>query len=137
MAIKKNESSSSLKIIEKNLAKYLFFLFNNNMNLIPTSFSQGISLLTNWVDISKPLPEVIDTVTYDLYESNNPFRQKNDKKIDNKALRYTVNTTSKVGAEVFSAFTNPYYLAHKVINLPFMYKNATETYKKYAVPVDN
>ena len=79
-----------------------------------------------------PLPQVIDTVTYDLYESNNPFRQKTDKKFDNKALRYTVNATSAVGAEAFSVFTNPYYLTHKIVNLPVMYKNVANIYKKYS-----
>lgn len=101
------------------------------MNSIQTTFSQNISLFSSWID-STPLPQVIDTVTYDLYESNNPFRQKTDKKFDNKALRYTINATSAVGAEAFSVFTNPYYLTHKIVNLPVMYKNVANIYKKYS-----
>ena len=108
------------------------------MNLINTSFSQNISLFTNWID-STPLPEVIDTVTYDLYEDNNPFRNKFSKKqIPNNQLRHTINTTTQIGAEIFSIFTNPYYLTHKIIHLPAMYNNVVGAYKKYSInPTEN
>lgn len=100
------------------------------MDLI-NSANQNLSLLTNWVD-STPIPQVIDTVTYDLYESNNPFRQKFSENIDNKVLKYTVYATTGIGAEMFSAFSNPYYLTHKMIQLPTMYQNVVNVYKKYS-----
>lgn len=103
------------------------------MNPINTSFSQNISLFASWID-STPLPQVIDTVTYDLYESNNPFRNKfNKEQIKNNNLRHTVNTTTAVGAEMFSIFTNPYYLTHKIIHLPSMYNHVVGAYKKYSI----
>ena len=43
-------------------------------------------------------------------------------------------TTTGVGAEIFSAFTNPYYLTHKVVQLPTMYQNVVDVYKKYSTP---
>ncbi len=100
------------------------------MDLISaTTFSQNITLLSNWVD-STPVNDVIDTVTYDLYESGNPFRHKFSKaQIPNKILRTTANATTTVGAEFFSAFTNPYYLTHKIVNIPVMYQNVVNTYK--------
>lgn len=101
------------------------------MNLITTTvFKQNMSVLSNWVD-STPMNEVIDTVTYDLYESSNPLRGsfgKND--INNKGLRVAANATTAVGAEFFSAFTNPYYLMHKVVQVPVLYSNVVDTYKK-------
>lgn len=110
--------------------------FNNNMSSINTTFSQNISLFSNWVD-STPVPQVIDTVTYDLYESNNPFRwDYNDKKIKNNILRNTLNATTTVGAEFYSVFTNPYYLTHKVVNIPTNYKNVVNLYQKYSVKPD-
>lgn len=103
------------------------------MNFIhATTFSQNLSLLSNWVD-STPVPQVIDTVTYNLYESNNPFRKKfSQDEINNKGLRIAANTTTSVGAEFFSAFTNPYYLSHKVIQIPVAYQSAVSIYKKYS-----
>ncbi len=103
------------------------------MNLIDaTAFKQNMFVLTNWVD-STPVPQVIDTVTYDLYESNNPFRRTFAKKdINNRALRMAANTTAGVSAEVFSVFTNPYYLSHKVTHVPVAYKNVVDVYKKYS-----
>lgn len=102
------------------------------MNLINTSFSQNISLFSNWVD-STPLPQVIDTVTYNLYESDNPFkRDYTGSEIDNTLLKYAVKATKTVGAEAYSVFTNPYYLTHKIVNIPTMYQNVVDTYKKYS-----
>ena len=49
------------------------------MKLLST-VNNPINALYNWVD-STPMPQIIDTVTYDVYESNNPFRtsfNKND-----------------------------------------------------------
>lgn len=101
------------------------------MNLINTAIIQNLSNLSNWVD-STPTPQVIDTVTYDLYETSNPFRRTFDKgDISNKGLRIAVNTTTSVGAEVFSAFANPYYITHKIIQVPMAYKAVVDTYKKY------
>lgn len=94
-----------------------------------TSFSQNITLLSAWVD-STPVNDVIDTVTYDLYESGNPFRYKFSRtQIPNKILRTTANTTTAVSAEFFSAFTNPYYLTHKVVSIPVAYQNVVNAYK--------
>ena len=99
------------------------------MKLLST-VNNPINALYNWVD-STPMPQIIDTVTYDVYESNNPFRtsfNKND--ISNTPLRIAANTTAAVGAEAFSIFTNPYYLTHKLVNIPTYYKNVVNTYKK-------
>ena len=109
------------------------------MNSINTSFRQNISLFTNWID-STPIPDVIDTVTYDLYEDSNPFRNNKFTKeqIPNTQLRHTVNTTTKIGAEMFSIFTNPYYLTHKIIHLPAMYNHVVGAYKKFSInPTEN
>lgn len=108
------------------------------MNLINTTvISQNISLFSNWVD-STSVPKMVDTVTYDLYESDNPFRHRfNDKQIKNDALRHSVNATAAVGAEAYSMFANPYYLTHKIINLPMYipasYKKVAEMYSKYSI----
>lgn len=121
----------SLYYILMESAKNFLLGFNINMN-INTSFSQNISLFTNWVD-STPLPDMIDTVTYDLYESNNPFRDNkfSKKQIKNDNIRHTVNATTAVGAEFFSVYTNPFYLTHKIVHLPSMYNNVVDFYKKY------
>lgn len=95
-----------------------------------TPFRQNVIDLSNWVD-STPVPQVIDTVTYDLYESNNPFRYKFSRtQINNKPLRVVANTTTSVGAEVFSVFTNPYYITHKIVNIPIAYNSVVDTYKR-------
>ena len=101
------------------------------MNLINAATSQ-ISLFSNWVD-STPVPQMIDSVTYDLYESSNPLRRKFSKDdISNKGLRIAANTSATVGAEMFSAFANPYYLVHKIVNIPTAYNSVVETYKKHS-----
>ena len=101
------------------------------MNLIDvTVFKQGMSSVSNWIN-STPVPQVVNTVTYDLYESNNPLRRKFDKDdINNKSLRVAANATTTLGAEFFSAFTNPYYLSHKVTQVPVLYKSVVDTYKR-------
>lgn len=101
------------------------------MNIIDvTVFKQGMSSISNWMDTT-PVPQVIDTVTYDLYESNNPLRRKFDKNdINNKSLRVAANASTTVGAEIFSMFTNPYYLSHKVTQVPVLYRSVVDTYKK-------
>lgn len=103
------------------------------MNLLDNHVSRAItSLYSNWID-SYQFPNIINTVTYDLYESNNPLRHHfDDDEIKNDNLRRTVNATTMVGAEFFSVLTNPYYLTHKIIRLPYLYSNAVETYKKFA-----
>lgn len=120
------------KLQNKQIAKNIFIGFNDNMNSINTTFNQNISLFSNWVD-STPVPQVIDTVTYDLYESNNPFKWNyNEQRIKNNVLRNTLNATTTVGAEFYSAFTNPYYLTHKIVNIPTNYKNVVNLYEKYS-----
>ena len=99
------------------------------MKLLST-INNPINALANWVD-STPMPQIIDTVTYDLYESNNPFRTSFSKEdISNKPLRIAANTTTTIGAEAFSMFTNPYYLTHKIVNIPTYYKNVVNSYQK-------
>ena len=91
----------------------------------------NISLIVSgWVD-AKPAPDLIDSVTYDLYESNNPFRKTFDKsEINNNGLRTAVNTTTRIGAEAFSAFANPYYLSHKITHIPVYYQTVVNKYKQ-------
>ena len=100
------------------------------MNLIDsTVFRQNVSTLSNWVD-STPVNQMIDSVTYDLYESNNPFRKRFDKTdISNKGLRAVANATATVGAEIFSAFANPYYITHKITQIPILYDSVVDAYK--------
>ena len=102
------------------------------MNLI-SFYSQDINLpakLSGWVD-SKPASDLIDSVTYDLYESNNPFRKTfNQDEINNKNLRTAINTTTRIGAEAFSAFANPYYLSHKFTHIPIYYQTVVNKYKQ-------
>lgn len=99
------------------------------MNLINATLIQNFS---NWVD-STPITQVIDTVTYDVYEADNPFRRTFDKNdIKDDKLRLAANTTSTVSAEVFSAFSNPYYLTHKITQIPSLYKSVADVYKKYS-----
>ena len=88
------------------------------------------ALLVNWVD-SKPIPQLIDSVTYDLYEDNNPFRTHFSRnEISNKNVRLAVNTAASIGAETFSLFANPYYLSHKITQIPVYYQNAVDLYNK-------
>lgn len=88
------------------------------------------SLVINWVD-SKPFPQLIDSVTYDLYEDNNPFRTHfSHNEIRNEGVRLALNTATSVGAETFSLFTNPYYLSHKITQIPVYYQNAVDLYNK-------
>jgi len=101
------------------------------MNLInSTIFSQNIPrMLENWID-SKPVSGLIDEITYDLYEDSNPFRTSFTKEdINNRTLRIGANVVSAAGAEVFSAFANPYYLSHKITHIPVYYENAVLLYK--------
>ncbi len=77
----------------------------------------------------------IDKYTYDIYDSTgNPFRsvQFSEDKIKNKYLRGTVNTAFNVTADVFSAFTNPYYIPHKILKIPTGYNTVVNAYKKYS-----
>lgn len=104
------------------------------MNLIESAvIRQNVIDLSNWVD-STPVPQVIDTFTYDLYESNNPFRYKFTKdQISNKSLRIAANTTTTVGAEFFSVLTNPYYITHKLVHIPTAYNSVVDAYKHYSI----
>ena len=89
------------------------------------SVTNSNNTLINWVN-SKPIPDVIDTFTYDISESDNPFRQNYTK----QELSPVAKNTKLVGAEVFSAFTNPYYLTHKIIHIPTYYQTAVSEYNK-------
>lgn len=97
------------------------------MNLLNTTFVNNnlSSVLKNWTDTSV-IPQTIDSVTYDLYENNNPFRKI---PAENGIL---ANTGAAVSAEIFSAFANPYYLPHKITRVPAAYTNVVNTYKKYS-----
>jgi hypothetical protein len=101
------------------------------MNLINTTiYKQNLTNIQNWID-STPVPQAIDNVTYDLYESNNPFRKHFDEnQIHNQTLRVSANTATALSAEFFSAFANPYYLSHKITTIPTYYKNIINTYEK-------
>jgi len=101
------------------------------MNLInSTILKQNLASLSNWAD-STSVPTVIDSVTYDLYESNNPFRKKfSEEEIHNKGMRIAVNTGTAVSAELFSAFANPYYLTHKITQIPVLCNHVIDTYKR-------
>lgn len=104
------------------------------MNLIEaTAFKQNMINISNWID-STPTSQVIDTVTYDLYEGNNPFRYKfSSSQISNKQLRDAANATTSVGAEFYSVFTNPYYITHKIVKIPAAYNSVVDAYKNYSI----
>lgn len=101
------------------------------MNLInSTILKQNLTALSNWAD-SNSVPSVIDSVTYDLYESNNPFRKKfTEDEIQNRGIRIAANTGTAVSAELFSAFANPYYLTHKITQIPVLCHHVVDSYKK-------
>lgn len=102
------------------------------MNLIQSTINNNFSKFSLWIDQTS-VPDMIDTVTYDLYEGDNPFRQVEDDNINNKYLKTAVNIGSSVGAEFYSIFTNPYYLTHKILTLPTLYNQVTDIYKKYSI----
>lgn len=104
------------------------------MNLIDTTIIRNnfSTVLKNWTDTTI-LPQTIDSVTYDLYENNNPFRKTFTKdEIQNREARFFVNTGTAMGAELFSVFANPYYLTHKITQVPAAYTSVINTYKKYS-----
>jgi hypothetical protein len=99
------------------------------MNLIHNHI---ISSLNNWVD-STPAPQIVDSLTYDQYEINNPLRLNfyNPKNIDNRYLRTGANIAKNIGTEVVSAYINPFYLTHKVVNAPAVaYQTVINAYSK-------
>jgi len=99
------------------------------MNLITGQIVQNF---TNWID-AVSTPQIIDTVTYNVYDENNPFRVKfSSEDIHNKTFRMGANAAAAMGAETFSFFTNPYYLTHKIINAPQVYQSTIDAYKKYS-----
>ena len=108
------------------------------MNLINTTvISQNMSLFSNWVD-STPVPKMVDTVTYDLYESDNPFRHKfSNKQIKMIRLGILRIQLLRLVQKLFQLFANPYYLTHKIINLPAYipasYRKVAEIYSKYSM----
>lgn len=93
------------------------------------------SIFSNWVDTVQ-IPQIISNLTYDYYETNNPFRYKieeEQQQIEDKdALKQVANVSTLVGAELFSVFTNPYYLTHKIVQIPSMYRSVVDVYKKYS-----
>ena len=96
------------------------------MNILNKSF------LSNWTD-SVQIPQIINNLTYNYYESNNPFRLKveDDQQSENENNQISTFTTI-VGAELFSVFTNPYYLTHKIVQIPSLYRSVVDVYKKYS-----
>ncbi len=92
---------------------------------------QQYNSATKWVN-QTPVPKIIDTFTYDTYESSNPFRiDYFDKKpSDNKYVYATVHAVKNVGTEIFSAYTNPFYLTHKIVNIPTNYQKVVQAYGK-------
>jgi len=102
------------------------------MNII-TQFIKQNNLLPNLIE-SNNITDAIDEVTYNQYETSNPLRINfyDYKNINNKALQTTLKTTQNIGAEVLSAYTNPFYLVHKAINIPTDYQKAVDSYKKYS-----
>lgn len=94
-----------------------------------TFIRQNLGILSNWAD-STTVPEAIDSVTYDLYESSNPFRKKfTQDEIHNKSARIAANAGTAVGAEVFSVFTNPFYITHKIGQIPAFCNQVVSAYK--------
>lgn len=119
------------------MAKKFFTCFNINMNLVnSTILRQNLAQINNWID-STSVSGAIDSVTYDLYESNNPFRKKfTPDEIQNKGVRVAANAGTAVSAELFSAFTNPYYLTHKITQIPTLYNNVADVYRKNRYVID-
>ena len=99
------------------------------MNIIDYTLNQT-NTMKDWTQ-THSVPQIIDTFTYDQYESSNPLRLNFSHldNIDNKHLTTTANVAQNVGAEIISAYINPYYLSHKIINIP---SNIVELYKKYS-----
>lgn len=98
------------------------------MNFLSTQYANVQNNLSVWVK-SKPTPDLIDTLTYDLYEDNNPFRRTfSGDDIRDKRLRAIANVSAQTTAEIFSAFANPYYLEHKIAHVPTYYQNAVNLY---------
>ncbi len=102
------------------------------MNII-TQYITKNNLLPNLIE-SNNIKDAIDEVTYDQYETSNPLRINfyDYKNVNNKALQTTLKTTQNIGAEVLSAYTNPFYLFHKAINIPTDYRKAVDSYKKHS-----
>lgn len=91
------------------------------------------SLLPNWVDTVQ-VPQIINNLTYNYYESNNPFRLKieDDQQNEKNNNNQFINATTIAGAELFSVFTNPYYITHKIVQIPSFYRGVVDAYKKYS-----
>lgn len=101
------------------------------MNIVNRSF------LSNWVDTIQ-VPQIINNLTYEYYESNNPFRFKiEDDQQNENSTNQIINATTIAGAELFSVFTNPYYLTHKIVQIPSLYRSVVDVYKKYSSSQDD
>ena len=126
-----NKLDISNKIFYNKIAKNNIEQFYISMNLIDSAIIKNnlTTNLRNWAD-SVEIPSLIDSVTFDLYDSNNPFKKTFTKdEIHNTPMRILANTGTTVGSEFFSAFTNPYYLTHKVTQVPVLYQSVVNTYK--------
>ena len=111
------------------MSKFFFTVVKSCMNLIHNHI---ISSLNNWVD-STPPTQMVDYLTYDQYEVNNPLRLNfyDSKSINNTYLRTTADVAKNVSAEVLSAYINPFYLTHKIINAPVTaYQAVVNAYSK-------
>lgn len=101
------------------------------MNIIRAALAQKQNILPYIVE-SDNLPDMIDEVTYKQYESSNPLRINflENQKID-PTLKKTLTITQNLGAEVLSAYTNPFYWMHKAVQIPANSQAVIEFYKKY------
>ncbi len=89
----------------------------------------GISnYMTNTMQSIQTPKDVVNTVdnwTYYQQESSNPLRLKYDTidSFENKKVKKTATVAQGVGAEVFSLYSNPFYLLHKLFLVgKFMFK---------------
>lgn len=79
------------------------------MNLIDSAIIKNnlTSTLRNWTD-SVEIPALIDSVTYDLYDSSNPFKKTFTKEeISNKPMRILANTGNCGRLRVFFSLHKP------------------------------
>ena len=105
------------------------------MNLIKSAYNESKNILHDWAgDKTKTIPDTIDFVTYDQYETNNPLRLNlyNPEDIKNPTVRKSVGVAHTVGSELVSAYVNPFYLTHKIVQIPNNYQKITQNYKKYS-----
>ena len=90
------------------------------------------------IQTPKDVVNTVDNLTYYQQESSNPLRLKYDTidSFENKKIKKTATVAQGVGAEVFSLYSNPFYLLHKLFLVgKFMFKEfnkiATNIKPKY------